>query len=53
MINTKITKSSTYSKVDHKLLEAITKLAKWTPAKNEKGVKIKQDFVFTVGDYGC
>ena len=53
MINARIVKPSHFSQLDEEFLQSVLKLTKWTPAKNAKGVKIKQDFVFTVGDYGC
>jgi TonB family protein len=51
-INAKIEKTSKSSKIDKILLEAITNMPKWKPAKNSKGVTVKQDFCIQLGG-GC
>lgn len=52
--NAKITKESSYPKTDKLLLNAINKMPKWRPAENAKGIRVKQDFVFSVGNmFGC
>lgn len=48
-----ISKSSGNSKADKLLLKAINKMPRWKPAQNADGLKVKQDFVFTVGKGGC
>jgi hypothetical protein len=35
------------------LLDLIKNMPKWKPAINTNGVKVKQDFVFSVGAGGC
>ena len=53
MINARIVKPSHYNKLDTELLQSVINLNKWHSAKNAKGEAVKQDFVFTVGYYGC
>jgi hypothetical protein len=40
-------------KTDGILLDAVMTMPKWIPAKNITGVNVKQDFVLTVGAFGC
>lgn len=51
-VNAKIEQTSKSSKIDKILLEAITNMPKWKPAKNSKGVTVKQDFCIQLGG-GC
>lgn len=51
---TKISKSSFDPITDQLLLDAVNKMPKWKPAKNSKGIKIKQEFEFSIGSpKGC
>ena len=52
-INAQITKSTGEEKVDKKLLKMISEMPKWRPAENANGQKVKQDFVFDIGNGGC
>jgi len=53
-INAQISKTSTDEETDHLLLEVINKMPKWIPAENSKGIKVKQEFEFSVGNFiGC
>ncbi|MEO5572304.1 MAG: TonB family protein [Bacteroidia bacterium] len=51
--NVKISVTSGDPKMDKLLLDAISKMPKWKPAQNSKGVKGKQEFEFSVGIGGC
>jgi len=54
IINAQITKSSGDFKADQLLLDSINQMAKWRPAENSKGIKVKQEFEFSVGgNQGC
>jgi len=53
IINVQLMKSTEDPKTDSLLLDAINKMPKWKPALNSKGVKVKQDFEFKVGNGGC
>ena len=53
IVNAKISKTSGDPKTDKLLVEAITKMPKWKPAENSKGIKVKQEFEFSVGNGGC
>ncbi len=53
IVNAKISRSSGDTKTDNLLLETINKMPKWKPAKNSKGIKVKQVFEFSVGNMGC
>jgi len=48
----KMTKTSTDPKIDQLFLDAVNKMQKWKPAENSKGVKVKQEFEFSVGAGG-
>lgn len=48
-----IFKTSGDPKIDKLLLKAIIKMPKWKPAEDSKGMKVKQDFEFSVGNVGC
>ena len=51
--NAKIADTSGDSKTDKLLLEVISKMPNWRPAENIKGIKVKQDFKFSIGKSGC
>lgn len=40
-------------KTDKLLLKVINKMPKWKPAQTSAGYKVKQDFVFNLGNGGC
>lgn len=48
----KIAKSSADTKTDHLLFDAIYKMQKWKPARNSKGINVKQEFSISF-DSGC
>lgn len=51
--NARISRTSGNQKIDGLLLEAINKMPKWKAAENSKGIKVKQEFEFSVGNTGC
>ena len=51
VINAHIFESSKDEKVDELLLNAINQMSNWKPATYANGVKVKQDFVLTVGNH--
>lgn len=51
--NAQISKTSGDIDTDNLLLETINKMPIWKPAVNEKGIKVKQQFEFSVGKAGC
>lgn len=51
--NAKISMTSGDSKIDMLLLDLINGMPKWKPAKNEKGMAVKQEFEFSFGIGGC
>lgn len=51
--NAKISTSSGDASTDKLLIDTINKMPKWKPAENSNGIKVKQDFEFTVGNDGC
>jgi TonB family protein len=54
VVDAKILRTSTDPKIDDLLLNAINKMPKWVPAKNSKGIKVKQEFSIPFGsDSGC
>ena len=55
IINANVFRSSAEPKIDKLLLDLINKMPKWKPAKNENGIKVKQDFEFTINNKmnGC
>jgi TonB family protein len=53
IINAKISKTSGDAKTDKLFIEAINKMPRWKPAQNSKGLKLKQEFEFSVGGGGC
>lgn len=48
-----IFKTSGDPKTDKLLLKVINKMPKWSPAEDLKGIKVKQEFEFSVGNVGC
>lgn len=50
IINTKIFESSKDDEIDAVLVNTIANMPDWKPAQYASGLKVKQDFVFTVGD---
>lgn len=53
VINIKPTQKWGDAKTDQLLIDVIHHMPKWKPAVNANGVKVKQDFVFSVGAGGC
>ena len=52
--NVKMVESSNYNDVDEALLKIVKDMPrKWSPARNENGEKVDQEFVFTFGRAGC
>lgn len=51
--NVQVSQSSTDPEIDRLLLKAINRMPNWTPAKNAQGVKVQQEFEFSVGNAGC
>ncbi len=52
VIDAKIARTTTDSKLDQFVLEAINKMPKWKPAENPKGIKVKQEFSIPLGGGG-
>lgn len=53
IMDAKILDTSGDLKTDEALLDAVISMPRWIPAKNRTGVNVKQDFVLTVGTFGC
>jgi hypothetical protein len=53
IINAKATQKWGDTKTDQLLIDLINKMPRWKPAVNADGIKVKQDFVFSVGVGGC
>ncbi len=51
--NARFAATSGDPKTDELLLNAINRMPKWRPAVNADGVKVKQEFEFSVGGGGC
>lgn len=51
--NAQVSLTSSDPEIDKILLKAINKMPKWKPAENSKGLKVKQDFQFSIGMNGC
>lgn len=49
----KIIQSSRDEKLDQLLLNTIANMPRWKPATDKSGLKVKQEFVFRVGNPGC
>lgn len=52
IVNVKLTGSTKDTETDQIIYKAITNMPKWKPARNAKGVAVKQDFEFYVGKGG-
>lgn len=50
VINAHVFESSKDEKIDQILLEAICNMPTWKAAQYDNGTKVKQEFVFTIGD---
>ena len=50
IVNAEISMSSGDKAADKLLLDAINKMPKWKPAENSKGIKVKQQFQFSMGN---
>ncbi len=48
-----ISKSSNNADIDQLLLRTINLMPLWKPAQDRKGIRISQEFEFTVGNLGC
>jgi TonB family protein len=53
IINAKLSQPCGDIKTDKLILNAITKMPKWKPAENSKGINVNQEFEFRVGNGGC
>lgn len=53
IVDAKISKPSKDPEVDKTVLDAISKMPKWKPAENSKGIKVKQEFTFRTLSGGC
>jgi len=53
VVNAKITNTSSDSKIDKLILDAMNKMPKWSAAKNAQGIKVKQEFTIPFGGGGC
>lgn len=53
VVDTKIAKTCTDLKIDQLLIDAISKMPKWKPAKNAKGIKVKQEYCIPLDGNGC
>jgi len=51
--NAKISMSTGDAKTDSLFLEAINNMPEWKPAETREGKKVKQEFVFRIGNRGC
>ncbi len=51
--NVKLTNTSGDNDIDLLLIELVKKMPKWEPAKNTKGLSVKQEFEFSIGMDGC
>jgi len=53
VVDGKLSTTSTDAKIDKLILDAVKEMPKWAPAKNSKGVKVKQVFTIPLGGGGC
>jgi hypothetical protein len=53
VVHVRIADTSGDLKTDKLLLETILSMPKWKPAETSKGVKVMQEFEFSVGNGGC
>ena len=51
--NVKLVKTSGNDEIDKLLVKVIELMPKWKPAKNAKGLPVKQEFVLDIADEGC
>jgi TonB family protein len=51
--DTYISKTSGNPGIDRLLLEVINDMPNWKPAADSQGIKVKQEFEFSVGNTGC
>lgn len=51
--NVQLSKTSNDPATDELLVNVIANMPKWQPARNSKGKAVKQEFKFSVSDYGC
>lgn len=51
IVDTHIFQTSDDTEIDNLFLEVISNMPKWKPAKYYNGIKVKQEFTFTVGDH--
>ena len=51
--NIKIIKSSGFDVIDKMIVDAIASLQDWKPAENIDGVKVKQEFKYSLQSMGC
>jgi len=51
--NARISETSGDAKTDRLLINIINKMPDWKPAENSNGIKVKQEFAFSVGSTGC
>jgi len=50
--NIRLIQTSGHSKADELFIRLIDEMPSWQPAEN-KGIKVKQEFLFTIGQDGC
>ena len=53
IVDAKISTPSKDPKIDQLLLDALSKMPKWIPAEDSKGLKVKQEFTFRTINNGC
>ncbi|MCW3072443.1 MAG: hypothetical protein JWO44_2333 [Bacteroidetes bacterium] len=53
VVDAKLSRNSSDPKTDKLLLDAINNMPKWKPAKNSKGVRVRQEFSIPFGGEGC
>lgn len=51
--NAQIFKTSGDTDIDELLLGAVHNMPKWIPAEDSKGIKVRQEFLFTLSNAGC
>lgn len=53
VINPTVSETSGDAATDNFIIEVLNKMPTWTPAQNNKGEKVKQKFIFSMGIGGC
>jgi TonB family protein len=53
IVDARIFRTSTDTKIDDLLLDAMNKMPKWSPAEDTKGIKVRQEFNIALGGGGC